>query len=181
MLNEKLMCAGFGGQGVMSLGMLITYAGMLEKKYVSWLPSYGVEMRGGTANCTVMISEKRIGAPVIDSDASTAIVMNLPSLLKFEKDLVEDGLLLVNSSLIERKASRKEVRAYYIPCNEIALEVGNPKATNLVMLGAYIELTKVVKMESVFAALRQVFGPSKEKYMPLNEEALRRGAAMVRA
>lgn len=181
MLNEKLMCAGFGGQGVMSLGMLLAYSGMLEKKYVSWLPSYGAEMRGGTANCTVIVSEKPIGAPVIDDDASTVIVMNLPSLLKFEDDLINNGNLLINSSLIDKKATRQDVKAYYIPCNDIAAEVGNMKASNLVMLGAFIEITKTVQMESVITALRQVFGVSKEKFMPLNEKALRRGAMVVRS
>lgn len=106
MLNEKVICAGFGGQGVMSMGQLMTYAGMLEGKEVSWLPSYGPEMRGGTANCNVIISERPIGSPVITNDATTAIVMNLPSLDKFEADVKEGGSIFVNSSLIEKK-SRK--------------------------------------------------------------------------
>ena len=106
MINEKIICAGFGGQGVMSLGQLLTYSGMVEGKEVSWLPSYGPEMRGGTANCSVMISEKMIGSPVITNDATAAIVMNLPSLDKFESCVVKDGLVLINSSLITKKALR---------------------------------------------------------------------------
>lgn len=180
MLNEKVICAGFGGQGVMSMGMLIAYAGMLEEKNVSWLPSYGVEMRGGTANCSVIISDKLIGAPTIANDATTAVIMNLPSLTKFESEVIEGGLLLVNSSLIDKKVERADVKAYYVPVNEIAVEIGNGKVANLVMLGAYLELTKVVKPEIVVKALRKVFGSSKERFMPLNEEALRRGAEAVK-
>lgn len=104
MATERVICAGFGGQGVMSMGQLLTYAGMLEKKEVSWLPSYGPEMRGGTANCSVTISDTPVGSPVITDDATCAIVMNLPSLDKFEKDVVPGGKILVNSSLIEKKS-----------------------------------------------------------------------------
>ncbi len=104
MLNERIICAGFGGQGVMSMGQLLTYAGMIEGKQVSWLPSYGVEMRGGTANCHVMISDSLIGSPIITDNATCAMVLNLPSLTKFEKDVVEGGVVIVNSSLIEKKS-----------------------------------------------------------------------------
>ena len=176
MLNEKIICAGFGGQGVMSMGQLLTYAGMIEGKEVAWLPSYGPEMRGGTANCNVLISEALIGSPVINDDATTAIVMNLPSLTKFEKDVVKGGRILVNSSLIERKVSRDDVEAYYIPANEIAVEIGNGKAANMVMLGAYLALVAPVTVESIIEAFKKVFGEKKAHLIPLNEEALRRGA-----
>ena len=106
MATERVICAGFGGQGVMSMGQLLTYAGMIEGKEVSWLPSYGPEMRGGTANCSVTVSDKPVGSPVISDDATCAIVMNLPSIDKFENDVVPGGKVLVNSSLIEKK-SRK--------------------------------------------------------------------------
>lgn len=180
MLNEKIICAGFGGQGVMSLGQLLTYAGMLEGKEVSWLPSYGPEMRGGTANCSVMISDKMIGSPVITDDATAAIVMNLPSLQKFESNVAKNGMVLVNSSLISKKVSREDVKAYYIPANEIANELGNSKAANMVMLGSYIELASPVAMQTVKDTLKKVFGPSKAHLIPLNEEALDKGAAAVR-
>lgn len=180
MLNEKVICAGFGGQGVMSMGMLLTYAGMIEEKQVSWLPSYGPEMRGGTANCSVMVSEKLIGSPIIDGDASCAIVMNLPSLDKFEVDVVTGGTLLVNSSLIEKKSSRDDISAYYIPANDLANELGNTKVANMIMLGAYLELTKAVEFESIHKALIKVFGERKAHLMQINIDALEKGAAFVR-
>ena len=109
MSTARVICAGFGGQGVMSMGQLLTYAGMLEGKEVSWLPSYGPEMRGGTANCAVTVSDKPVGSPVISGDATCAIVMNLPSLDKFESEVKPGGKILVNSSLIERKVERKDI------------------------------------------------------------------------
>jgi len=180
MLNEKVICAGFGGQGVMSMGQLLTYAGMIEDKQVSWLPSYGPEMRGGTANCNVMVSESLIGSPIIDGDATCAIVMNLPSLVKFEADLVPQGKLLINSSLIDDKASRDDVQAYYIPANEAALELGNSKVANMVMLGAYIELTKAVSFDALHKALEKVFGGRKAHLIDVNVKALEKGASLVK-
>lgn len=180
MLNEKIICAGFGGQGVMSMGQLLTYAGMLENKEVSWLPSYGPEMRGGTANCSVMISEKMIGSPIITDDATAAIVMNLPSLVKFEADVVTGGVILVNESLIDQKVSRADVKAYYIPANEIAVELGNFRVANMVMLGAYLELVKPVGVTSILEAFKKVFGEAKAHLVPLNEKALQRGADEIK-
>lgn len=180
MLNERIICAGFGGQGVMLMGQLISYAGMLEGKEVSWLPSYGPEMRGGTANCSVMVSDRPIGSPVITDDATVAMVLNLPSLDKFENDVVPGGKLLINSSLIEKKATRTDITAYYIPANEIAVELGNPRVANMVMLGAFLELTKTVEVSSVLSALKKTFGESKLHLMPVNEEAMKRGAAVVK-
>lgn len=180
MVNERIICAGFGGQGVMSMGQLITYAGMIEGKQVSWLPSYGPEMRGGTANCNVTVSDTPIGSPIIADNATAAIVMNLPSLDKFEAEVEAGGRVLVNSSLIEKKVARDDVDAFYVPANEIANEVGNGKVANMVMLGAYLELSKAVKVESIVEALKKVFGPSKAHLIPLNEEALKRGADVVK-
>jgi len=180
MAEEKIIMAGFGGQGVMSMGQLLTYAGMIEEKNVSWLPSYGPEMRGGTANCAVIVSDKQVGSPIITSDATAAIVMNLPSLDKFEADVNKGGNLLINASLIEKKATRDDLNVFYIQANEIANELGNGKVANMVMLGAYLEITKVVKVESVIEALKKVFGPAKEHLVPMNKEALEKGAEAVR-
>lgn len=180
MINEKIICAGFGGQGVMLMGQLISYAGMLEGKEVSWLPSYGPEMRGGTANCSVMVSERPIGSPVITDNATTAIVMNLPSLDKFEADVIGGGKLLINSSLIEKTASRDDINAYYVPANELAVELGNSKVANMVMLGAYLELTKIVEVDSVMKALKKVFGESKAHLLDVNASALQKGAEAIR-
>ncbi|SET11977.1 2-oxoglutarate ferredoxin oxidoreductase, gamma subunit [Natronincola peptidivorans] len=180
MATEKIIMAGFGGQGVMSMGQLLTYSGMIEDKQVSWLPSYGPEMRGGTANCSVIVSDNLIGSPIITEDATAIIVMNLPSLLKFEKNLRAGGKALINSSLIEKKADRDDVEAYYIPANEIANEIGNARVANMVMLGAYLELTKIVSVDAVVEAFKKVYGATKEHLIPLNKEALERGAAVVR-
>lgn len=180
MAEEKIIMAGFGGQGVMSMGQLLTYAGMIEEKNVSWLPSYGPEMRGGTANCAVIVSDKQVGSPIITNDATAAIVMNLPSLDKFEGDIQKDGKLLINSSLIEKKATRDDLKVFYIKANDIASDLGNAKVANMVMLGAYLEITKVVKVESVIEALKKVFGPAKEHLVPMNKEALEKGAEAVR-
>ncbi|MBS7526026.1 2-oxoacid:acceptor oxidoreductase family protein [Fusibacter paucivorans] len=181
MLNEKVICAGFGGQGVMLMGQLISYAGMIEGKEVSWLPSYGPEMRGGTANCAVMVSDKPIGSPVITDNATTAIIMNLPSLDKFETDVIADGNLLINSSLIEKKAAREDLKVYYVPANEIANDLGNLKTANMVMLGAYLELTKAVEIESVLSALKKTLGDAKAHLIDINREAIKKGAEAVRA
>jgi len=177
---EKVIMAGFGGQGVMSMGQLLTYAGMIENKQVSWLPSYGPEMRGGTANCAVIVSDTPVGSPIITEDATGAIIMNLPSLVKFEQNLLPGGNLLINSSLIEKKTSREDVKAYYIPANEIANDLGNSRVANMVMLGAFLELTNVVKVDTVIEAFKKVYGPSKETLIPLNKEALDRGASVIR-
>jgi 2-oxoglutarate ferredoxin oxidoreductase subunit gamma len=180
MLNEKVICAGFGGQGVMSMGKLLTYAGMIEEKQVSWLPSYGPEMRGGTANCSVMVSDTLIGSPIIEKNATTVIAMNLPSLIKFEEELVPGGKLFINSSLIDRKAARDDVEVYYVPANEIAVALGTGKAANMVMLGAYLKVVKTVKSETVIEAFKKVFGPTKAHLVPLNESALIKGAEAIK-
>ena len=178
-MENKVICAGFGGQGVMSMGQLLAYAGMIEDKYVSWLPSYGPEMRGGTANCGVTVSDEEIGSPIITNDADIAIVMNLPSLIKFEKDVKPGGKIFVNSSLIEKKVERTDIEVYYIDANKIAADIGNIKAANLVMLGAVLKSTPIVDIESILEAFKKVFGPSKEKFIPQNREALVKGAESI--
>lgn len=135
---EQVIMAGFGGQGVMSMGQLLAYSGMLEGKNVSWLPSYGPEMRGGTANCNVIVSDDEIGSPIV-TEATAVIAMNLPSLDKFEHSVMPGGTLIINSSLIERKCSRTDIDVFYIPANEIADELGNNRVANMVMLGAYLK------------------------------------------
>lgn len=177
-MDSRLIIAGFGGQGVLAIGKLLTYAGMLEDKQVSWLPSYGPEMRGGTANCSVVISSEPVASPLV-TEATSAIVMNRPSLDKFEKDIVPEGKLLINSSLIDRKTTRTDVAAYYIPANEIANDLGNPKVANMVMLGAMLEAENVVDEESVLEAFKKVFGENKAKLIPINQEAMRAGAKVV--
>ncbi len=180
MSTARVICAGFGGQGVMSMGQLLTYAGMLEGKEVSWLPSYGPEMRGGTANCAVTVSNNPVGSPLITGDATCAIVMNLPSLEKFESEVKPGGKIIVNSSLIEQKVKRDDVDVYYIQANDLAAELGNPRVANMIMLGAYLKTEPAVEVDSVLEAFKKVFGPSKEKFVPLNKDALLKGAAAIK-
>lgn len=180
MSTARVICAGFGGQGVMSMGQLLTYAGMLEGKEVSWLPSYGPEMRGGTANCAVTVSDSLVGSPLITGDATCAIVMNLPSLEKFESEVKPGGKIIVNSSLIEQKVQRDDVDVYYIQANDLASELGNPRVANMIMLGAYLKTEPAVEVDSVLEAFKKVFGPSKEKFVPLNKDALLKGAAAIK-
>lgn len=178
-METKVICAGFGGQGVMSMGQLLAYAGMLENKNVSWLPSYGPEMRGGTANCAVIIADGEVSSPVISNDADIAVIMNLPSLTKFKNDVKPGGKIFINKSLIEEKVDRDDIEVYYIDANVAAQEIGNPKAANLVMLGSVLGASGIVDPESVLEAFKKVFGPSKEKFIPLNREALRKGAEAI--
>lgn len=178
-MTEQIIIAGFGGQGVMSMGQLLTYAGMLEGKNVSWLPSYGPEMRGGTANCNVILSDEMVASPIV-TQASAVIALNKPSLEKFEKAVVPGGMLFINSSLVERKTLRDDIQAYYVPANEIADELGNSRVANSVVLGAYLAKTEEsVSPKSIIEALKKVLGPSKQDLIPLNEEALKRGAELV--
>jgi 2-oxoglutarate ferredoxin oxidoreductase subunit gamma len=177
-MTENLLIAGFGGQGIMSMGQMLCYGGMIEEREVSWLPSYGPEMRGGAANVMVIVSDKAIGSPVF-SKADCFIAMNLPSLDKFEGMIASGGKLLINSSLIERKAVRLDIDVYYIPANEIANELGNGRVAGMVMLGAYLKLSGMLKQQSVLAALKKVLGEKKADLVPVNKEALQRGALLV--
>lgn len=179
-MEERIVVAGFGGQGVMALGQLLTFSGMTEDKAVSWLPSYGPEMRGGTANCSVIISEDAVGSPVV-TESTTAIVMNLPSLDKFESSVKPGGRLFINSSLIEKKATRDDIEVYYIPANEVANDLGNSRTANMVMLGAFVEASKVVKPETILdKAFTAVFGEHRAHLLPINKEAMEKGAEIAR-
>jgi 2-oxoglutarate ferredoxin oxidoreductase subunit gamma len=174
MIDERIIVAGFGGQGVMMIGKLLAHSGMMENRHVSWLPSYGPEMRGGTANCNVIISEHLIGAPVV-TEASCVIAMNLPSLDKFEDQVKRGGRLLINSSLIKRHSARDDVTVLEIPVNDIANQQGSLRVANVVMLGAYITLSEVVKEETVLKAIEDVLGKSKQHLLDINVKALHEG------
>jgi 2-oxoglutarate ferredoxin oxidoreductase subunit gamma len=172
--NQEIIIAGFGGQGILSAGRLLAYAGMIENKYVSWLPSYGPEMRGGTANCHVIISDEPIGSPILN-EATTLIVMNGPSLEKFEDIIVSGGNIISDSSLIENKSKRKDVNLYEVPATKIASDMGNLTYANIVLLGKLIEVTGIIKKENFEAALLKVL-PSKKHYMiPEEMNALESG------
>lgn len=177
-MTQNILLAGFGGQGIMSMGQMLCYGGMLEGREVSWLPSYGPEMRGGAANCMVIVSDELVGSPVF-SQADCFMAMNLPSLDKFENDVLPGGKLLINSTLIGRKAARADIDVYYIPANDIANELGNQRVAGMVMLGAYLKLSGALKQESVLNALKKVLGEKKADMIPINKAALERGADLV--
>ncbi|MFA5625752.1 MAG: 2-oxoacid:acceptor oxidoreductase family protein [Bradymonadales bacterium] len=178
MSTHELIISGFGGQGVMSIGNTAAQLAMSEGYEVSWLPSYGPEMRGGTANCSVVMSTREIVSPII-SQPSELIAMNKPSLARFEKSVRAGGIILINSSIIETSPERNDVRVVYVPSMQIAQELGNPRVGNMAMLGAYIEATKFLSVDGVEALLKSVFTGSKADLVALNLEALRRGAACV--
>ncbi|MGE5630268.1 MAG: 2-oxoacid:acceptor oxidoreductase family protein [Caulobacteraceae bacterium] len=178
-MAHEIILAGFGGQGVMAMGKILAEAALKEGKNVSWLPSYGPEMRGGTANCNVIISDEPVGAPIV-TEATAAIIMNRPSLDKFEKDVIPGGTLLINSSLIDKKATRNDIKVYYVPANDIANELGTGKISNMVMLGAFLELSHAAKEDTIMEILSEIFTGKKASVIPLNKEALLRGAACVK-
>ena len=177
-MTEQILSAGFGGQGVLLLGQLLAYSGMREGKNVSWMPSYGPEMRGGTANCSVIVSDEEIGSPVID-EADTVIVMNRPSLDKYEGKIRKGGRLFVNSSLIDKKAERDDIEVYYVPASDIANELGNPRVANIVMLGAYLKVTGLVMPETCIAQLKESFGERRAHLIPINEQAIEKGKEFI--
>ena len=176
-----VIIAGFGGQGVMVIGNILAYAAMKEGKQVTYLPVYGVEMRGGTANCTVVISSKEIGSPIVGRPHA-AIIMNLPSMNKYEPQVLPGGLLMYNSSLIDpSEASRKDIEISPIPINEIAIQNGNPKLANMVALGAFVERTKLVGMTSLFDSFEKVLDERYHRLIPSNIKAIQIGAEFVQS
>lgn len=178
-MTREVIVSGFGGQGVMAIGKTMTEAGLAEGLSVSWLPSYGPEMRGGTANCCVVLSDKPVGSPVV-INPTELIAMNTPSLDKFEENVVSGGIILLNSSIVDRMPTRTDVKAYKVPCLEIAAEIGNPKVANMAMLGAYLEATKALKFETVHEMLKHIFHGPKEKLIAINIKALEAGAACIK-
>jgi 2-oxoglutarate ferredoxin oxidoreductase subunit gamma len=176
---EEILIAGFGGQGVMSMGQLIAYAGMTEGKFVSWLPSYGPEQRGGTANCAVVVSEQQVGSPLV-SRPTTAIVMNNPSYEKFEPVVRAGGLLIVNSSLISKRSERTDIRVLNINATDKANELGNPKVANMILLGAFLEETGILPDESILEALKKVLALEKHSLLDLNRRALELGRSLTK-
>jgi len=172
---EQVIIAGFGGQGVLLAGQVMAQSGMLEGKEVSWLPSYGPEMRGGTANCNVVISDIEVASPVV-VEADSVVVMNRPSLEMFEKLVHPGGLLILNSDLIEIEPSREDIRVVKIPANSLAEQAGSIKAANMVALGAYNFCTGVVKDKTIRKAFSKMMGDSKENMIRINEKAFEYGA-----
>jgi 2-oxoglutarate ferredoxin oxidoreductase subunit gamma len=177
-MMEEMLIAGFGGQGVMSMGQLIAYAGMTEGKFVSWLPSYGPEQRGGTANCAVVVSEEQVGSPLV-SRPTTAIVLNNPSYEKFEPMVRAGGLLIVNSSLISKGSERTDIRVLKIDATDKANQLGNPKVANMILLGAFLEETGILSDASILEALKKVLSPEKHSLLEINRRALELGRSVA--
>lgn len=175
MLQEEVVMAGFGGQGVMFMGKFLANIAMEEGKKVTYLPSYGAEVRGGTANCTVIISNREIASPV-SSHPTAAIIMNKPSLDKFEPRLREGALLILNSSLISRDLQRDDLEVIRIPVTAISDELGNSRAANMVALGVYLARRDLVSIEKAVSFLKNVLPARWHDLLKLNEEALYRGA-----
>jgi 2-oxoglutarate ferredoxin oxidoreductase subunit gamma len=176
MLYQDVIMAGFGGQGVMLIGNLLAYAGMHQGLNVTYIPVYGPEMRGGTANCTVVVSSEEIGSPIIRTPKSL-ILMNRPSLDKFQPRLEDGGVQIVNSSLIDPAlAETGRVRSVLVPCNEVADGLGNTRMANMVALGAYVQATGVMPVSAVQDALPSVISPRYAKLIPKNAEAIQAGA-----
>jgi len=169
----KTIFAGFGGQGVLSMGLSLAQAAMREGKNVTYLPSYGAEVRGGTANCTVAISDEEIASPVASSP-EFVVVMNQPSMLHFQHQLQSGGVFLLNSSLIDAEVMRGDIEIVSLPANTIAEQMGNPRSANMVMLGAFIKKSKLVKLDTLFEGLKEAFR-KKVKLIDINREALLAG------
>lgn len=178
-MEAQFLIAGFGGQGVLLIGQLLAKAAMHDGMNVSWMPSYGPEMRGGEANCAVVISDEPIGSPLV-TEPPIAVIMNKPSMLKFGPAMEKGGLMLYNSSLIDITPDRQDITAIGIDCNGIAEQIGNARTANMVMLGAIIQRTGVISIDSAMEALKATFGPKKEHLLPINRQAMEAGAAAAK-
>ena len=173
-MKKEYIFAGFGGQGMLLIGKFLAMACMLDGKHVSWLPSYGPEMRGGTANCSVIVSDDPVASPLVDQ-ADVVVAMNRPSMDKFESHVKPGGVLVVNSSLIDRKAERSDIKVVYCDANRLAEKVGNPKGANVAILGALLQKAPVVDDEKMSEAIRIELGERKAKFLPGNMAALQAG------
>jgi 2-oxoglutarate ferredoxin oxidoreductase subunit gamma len=178
-MQNEIVIAGFGGQGVLFAGQVLAYAAMDNGKEVTWIPSYGPEMRGGTANCTVIIAEQEIGSPLV-RNPQAVIAMNLPSLDKYEPLIIQDGTLVVNQSLVNRPVRREDLQSVLIPANEMAESLGDKRLTNIVMVGALLAQLPVLSIESIEKALKDHLPERHKKLLPLNFQALRAGEEFVR-
>ncbi len=177
-MQKEIIIAGFGGQGVLFAGQLLAYAAMEYGKETTWIPSYGPEMRGGTANCTVIVSDEEIGSPVVRFPAGV-IALNLPSLDKYEPLVSPGGVLVVNQSMINRGVTRSDILNVVIPASEIAEGIGDKRMTNMVLLGGLLANLPVLPLEALEQAIREHTPERHKRLIPLNIQALREGAAFL--
>ncbi len=179
MANFEIVIAGFGGQGLLFTGKVMAYAGLIEGRELSWLPSYGPEMRGGTANCNVILSDTPVGSPIVQNP-NVLMVMNMPSLDKYESSVVPGGKIFVDSTLIDRKVERDDVDVYYIPATAMANELGYPTLANMFLLGAIIEATGCIEDETLEPALHKVIPARKADLFDVNMQVIAAGREYVK-
>ena len=175
MKTTKYLFSGFGGQGILFSGKFLAYKGLTDDKNVSWLPSYGPEMRGGTASCSVIISDNNIGSPIIDSP-DVLVAMNLPSLDKFEKTVKSGGTIILDSTLIERKVERDDVNVVYLPATRLANENNCPTLANMIIVGKLLQVTGDYNEDSIDAALKKVISAKRADMLEINKMAMKLGA-----
>jgi len=177
-MTEEIIIAGFGGQGVLSMGKILAYSGIMEDQEVTWFPSYGPEMRGGTANVTVILSDTRISSPVLH-EFDTAIILNQQSMDKFEKTVKPGGVLLYDPNGIIHPPTRKDISIYKVEGTRAAVEMGNPKVFNMIVLGGYLKVKPVINLGNVERGLQKSLPERHHKLIPLNLEAIRKGGEIV--
>lgn len=170
----KTLLAGFGGQGILFAGKVLAYSGVVNDKYVSWLPSYGPEMRGGTANCHVIVSDKPVGSPIIVNPTGL-IVMNKPSMEKFESTVVSGGIIIMDSSLIDIKSNRDDIKQFAIPATQMATDIHMPKLANMIMLGKYLKETGIADLETVKKGLEKSISAKRQNLYEANWTAIETG------
>jgi len=178
-MHEEIIISGFGGQGVLFAGQLLAYAGVAEGRHVTWIPSYGPEMRGGTAHCTVIIADEEIGSPLVRRPMA-AIILNLPSMQRFAPYVKPGGVLVFDSTLIMDHPGRDDIREIALPAKEIAESLGHPQVANVAMVGALVEATGVAHIETLEKVLEERLGARHRDILEANIQALRRGAEAVR-
>lgn len=177
-MKEEIIIAGFGGQGVLSMGKILAYSGLMEGKEVTWMPAYGPEQRGGTANVTVIISDEKISSPIL-SRYDTAIILNQPSLEKFESRVKPDGVIIYDGYGIIHPPTRQDVKIYRIDAMDAAGEMNNPKAFNMIVLGGLLKIKPLVSLESVIRGLKKTLPERHHHLIPMNQEAIQRGMELI--
>lgn len=170
-MTKEILIAGFGGQGVLFAGKFLAYIGLHEEKQLSWLPSYGPEMRGGTANCSVIISDEPIGSPIV-SKPDILVAMNLPSLDKYENSVAPGGVIIVDSSLVDRKVNRTDVKTVYIPATTMAKEIEAPTLANMIIVGKLIRETEVVSYSGIDEVLKKIVSARHQNLLEINKKAI---------
>ena len=178
-MKEEIIIAGFGGQGVLSMGKILAYSGLMEGKEVTWMPAYGPEQRGGTANVTVIISDDRISSPIL-SKYDVAIILNQPSMEKFEAKVKPGGILIYDGYGIIHPPTRQDINVYRIDAMDAANEMNNSKAFNMIVLGGLLKLKPMVSLDSVVRGLKKTLPERHHHLIPMNEEAIRRGMELIR-